>query len=338
MRKLMLHCELALGDIVMLTAAVRDLHRWHPGWFLTDVRTTCAALWDHNPYLTPLDPDDPGVCHFDCHYPLIHASNELPFHFIHGFIADLNTRLDLQIQPTEFRGDIHLSPEERAAPSRPAEWAGVDLPYWIIVAGGKRDYTIKWWAAERFQQVVDHFRHRLLFVQVGDAGDPHPALRGVLDLRGRTDLRDLVRLMHRADGVVCPVTGIMHLAAAVDTPADRPPQRACIVVAGGREPPHWEAYPHHQFLHTVGMLPCCAQGGCWRARTRPLGDGDDNDAPDALCLDPVGDLPRCMDFITAEDVIRQIERHCRGGTAQTLDSQQAAAVAAAFARESATCR
>lgn len=331
MQKLMLHCDLPVGDIVMMTAAVRDLHRWHPGWFLTDVRTSCAELWDHNPHLTPLDPDDPEVFHFDCHYPLVNASNTLPYHFIHGFIEHLNTELDLGIQPTEFHGDLHLSDEERAARPWPARWAGTALPFWLVAAGGKHDYTIKWWAARRFQEVVDHFQGRLLFVQVGAAGDHHPELRGVLDLRGRTGLRDLVRLVHHADGVLCPVTSLMHLAAAVETPAGRPPRRPCVVVAGGREPPHWEAYPHHQFLHTVGMLPCCAAGGCWRARTRPLGDGDEKDAPEALCLDPVGDLPRCMDFITAGDVIRHIELHCRGGAVRELTADQAAAVTAALA-------
>ena len=39
------------GDIVMLTAAVRDLHQCCPGQFLTDVRTPCPSLWENNPHL-----------------------------------------------------------------------------------------------------------------------------------------------------------------------------------------------------------------------------------------------------------------------------------------------
>ena len=49
------------GDIVMLTAAVRDLHCCYPGQFQTDVRTSCPALWLENPHLTPLDENDPEV-------------------------------------------------------------------------------------------------------------------------------------------------------------------------------------------------------------------------------------------------------------------------------------
>ena len=81
---------------------------------------------------------------------------------------------------------------------------------------------------------------------------------------------------------------------------------------GGREPSQWEAYPHHQFLHTNGCLPCCDNGGCWKSRVVPLGDGDSKDRD--LCEDPVvlrngKSIPRCLDMISAADVIRSIERY-----------------------------
>ena len=137
--------------------------------------------------------------------------------------------------------------------------------------------------------MIDHFRGRLLFVQVGEAHHHHPALDGVVDLRGRTSLRQLIRLMYHAQGAVSAVSLLMHLAAAVDVKPGMPKNRPCVVVAGGREPPHFTAYPHHQFIHTVGALACCDNGGCWKSRTLPLGDGDSKDAPGELCVDPVGD-------------------------------------------------
>src|SRR6185436_12842646 len=206
MRQLILTNYQAPGDVLMLTAAVRDLHECYPGQFVTDVRTSCPELWENNPYLTALDPRDPAVESVVCEYPLIHRSDRHGAHFIHGFIEFLNERLDLRIRPTAFRGDIHLSAEEKSGPSPVEELTGADLPYWIIVAGGKYDYTIKWWHFRRWQAVVDHFRGRLLFVQVGKVGDYHPPLRHVIDLRGRTRLRQCVRLMHHAQGVLCPVT------------------------------------------------------------------------------------------------------------------------------------
>jgi ADP-heptose:LPS heptosyltransferase len=319
-RKLILRNFQAPGDIVMLTAAVRDLHRSHPNEFLTDVRTSCPDLWLHNPYLTPLSDNDPDVEMIECHYPAIHRSNQIPVHFLHGFPAYLNEALGLKIRVTEYRGDIHLGDDERSWFENVQQSHGSVLPYWLFVSGGKFDYTIKWWDPDRYQQVIDHFRGRIQFVQVGEPSHHHPALRDAIDLRGRTTLRQLVRLMYHAQGVISPVSLLMHLAAAVETPPHRPRTRPCVVIAGGREPPHFTTYPHHQFIHTVGALACCSDGGCWRSRVVPLGDGDDKDAPDQLCLDVVGRLPRCMDMITADDVIRRIEMYFAGGVVSYQDA------------------
>ncbi|HOW65433.1 MAG TPA: glycosyltransferase family 9 protein [Candidatus Paceibacterota bacterium] len=325
MRKLILKNALSPGDIVLLTAAVRDLHRCYPGRFLTDVRTSCAELWMHNPYLTPLRETDPEVEVIPCEYPLIHQSNHAPYHCIHGFIDFLNARLGLQIRPTAFKGDLHLSAQEKAWISQVHELTGAEVPFWIIVAGGKYDVTIKWWDRERYQKVVDHFRDRVLFVQVGSLGHHHPRLNGVVDLRGRTDMRQLVRLVYHAQGVICPVTGLMHLAAAVEVKDPSWRHRPCVVVAGGREPVHWEAYPHHQFIHTLGTLSCCRDGGCWRSRTVPLGDGDSRDGRQQLCADVVNGLPQCMHMITAEEVIRRVEFYDQGGRLRRLTSAEQAA-------------
>jgi len=300
----------------MLTAAVRDLHVAHPGKFATDVRTPCGPLWLHNPHITRLDENDPEVEQIDCSYPLIHKSNQRPVHFLQGFTDFLSERLGVSILPTMFKGDIHLAEEEKRWMSQVQEITRQPVPFWIVVAGGKYDYTIKWWDHTRYQKVVDHFRGRIFFVQVGESRHEHKRLRGVLDLRGKTNLRQFVRLMHHAQGVLCPVTFAMHLAAAVEPRAGAPRQRPCVVVAGGREPAHWEAYPHHQFIHTIGSLSCCAWGGCWKARTVPLGDGDSKD--ESLCKQVVGTLPKCMDMISAEEVIRRISLYFDGGVLKYL--------------------
>ena len=113
MQRLILRNFQSPGDILMLTAAVRDLHRCYPGQFVTDVRTSCPDLWDNNPYITPLSDSDPDVRTIDCHYPLIHRSNTTPYHFLHGFVEYLNEQLGLQIRVTEFRGDVYISERKR---------------------------------------------------------------------------------------------------------------------------------------------------------------------------------------------------------------------------------
>jgi ADP-heptose:LPS heptosyltransferase len=334
MKKLLLKCFLSPGDIVMLTAAVRDLHLCYPKQFVTDVRTACPELWENNPYITPLAENDPEVEQIDCHCPLINSSNEAPYHFVHAFIEFLNEHLNLHVKPAVFKGDIHISDREKSWWSQVQELTGEDTPFWIVVGGGKHDYTIKWWDVKRYQTVVNHFWGKVLFVQVGEKGHYHPELENVIDLRGKTDLRQLVRLVYHAQGVLCPVTSLMHLAAAVETKQGRPKNRPCVVVAGGREPSHWEAYPHHQFIHTNGALLCCEQGGCWRSRTAPLGDGDDKDESDSLCVDVVRNLPRCMDLITADEVIQRIELYFKGGTARYLTAAQMRQAESAVSKKS----
>jgi ADP-heptose:LPS heptosyltransferase len=339
MKRLVLRSFQSPGDALMLTAAVRDLHKAHPGQFQTDVRTSADALWLNNPYRTVLREGEPGVETLDMHYPLIHQSNERPYHFIHGYVQYLEERLHVRIPVTRFCGDIHLSSEEQE--QRPSK-VSAELParYWIIVAGGKYDFTAKWWNPAGFQKVVDHFQGRIQFVQCGEAGHWHPALSGVVNLVGKTSLRDFVQLMHHADGVVCPVTFAMHLAAAVETKRGGPRPRPCVVVAGGREPPHWEAYPTHQFISTVGTLNCCAEGGCWRSRCQLVGDGDEKDRRN-LCEHPVQltpelRIPRCMDMITPDDVIRRIDLYLDGRAtmngADTRKQTQSGQVAVAPAK------
>jgi hypothetical protein len=122
-----------------------------------------------------------------------------------------------------------------------------------------------------------------------------------------------------------------------------------VVIAGGREAPHWEAYPGHQFIHTVGVLRCCATGGCWKSHTKPLGDG--KDAPGQLSVDVRGELPACMDLITRgrdpahrtipgwrerATAVRDGSRARRGS--RGLVGQAAAPACAAHIRYEAECR
>lgn len=248
---------------------------------------------------------------------------ERPVHILEWMMAEVNRKLGTSAVCRAFHGEIPLSPEERARPAPLRGSDGMALPYWLIVAGGRADRPIKWWSAARFQQVVDRFRDRLLFAQVGAAEDPHPALRGVVDLRGCTGLRDLVHWTRHAQGVVCGITFLMHLSAAVENAWTRRRGRPCVVIAGGREPVHWFSYPGHQVLHTVGQLPC-AGTGCWKSRMEPLGSGAAQDEFSEGCDQQVGGLARCMDLITAEDVARRIEGYVDGGVCRYLTSSEAA--------------
>lgn len=314
-RKLILKSGLALGDIVCMTAAVKELHSQYPERFITDVRTPFPDLWLHNPYITTIDDDDFFAEVIDCHYDrdpywTVNRSNQHPIHLLTCYCNDLANSLRIpSLWPRELKGDIHLSRDEFGLKSMPHERCNVQR-YWVIcLGGGKTDFTTKWYVPEYAQRVVDYFRGRIQFVQVGGAGDGHchPALNGVIDLRGQTDTRQLIQVIHSACGVLCGITSLMHLAAAVPLPSWQRRPRPCVVVAGGREPRSWYAYPTHRILETVGALPCCATGGCWQSHTVSLGGENER-----LCERVVNNHPRCMQMIRPESIILEIEKYLEG--------------------------
>lgn len=322
-KKLILRNYQAPGDVLMLTAAVRDLHLSHPGRFLTDLDTPFPELWTYNPYVTKLASGDKAEV-IEMNYPIVHESNEGAYHFIHGFRLYLEDQLNIRIKATKFWGDIHFSQEELGWMSMIQQhFTGVDTPFWLICTGGKKDYTTKWWIPEFAQTVVNHFRNRIQFVQFGAVGENHchPPLKGVINLTGQTDIRMFMRLMYHASGVVCPITFAMHLAAATPVKQGHPPRRPCVVTAGGREPNNFTAYTNHVFLHANGQMACSSNGGCWRSRTARIDDGDEKD--NSLCENTVDfkgrPVQRCMhDLVTANDVIRAVERYHTSGMLQYL--------------------
>src|SRR4051794_11350256 len=131
--KLLLRNRLPPGDVLMLTAAVRDLHRARPDTYHTTVDTACPALWENNPLVVTPGQDWAPDRVIDCEYPLIHDANHRPYHFIHGFLQDLERKLGLPIPAGPFRGEVYLSSDEMRRPSPVAD-AGRSGPYWVIAA------------------------------------------------------------------------------------------------------------------------------------------------------------------------------------------------------------
>lgn len=315
MRKLLFTCKASAEEAVLLTAAIRDLHRCYPGEFQTSVDTNFPAFWQNNPYGSQLKYIDETTEVIQCKLPALADRNTLAHHAIHSFIDLFNDRLGLQVRMTACAGDIRLSGDEKSWASQVAEIVGEEIPYWIVVARGDRAQPLKNWGRAKFQRVIDHFGGKIQFVQIGDVG--HPRLEGVVDFRGQTDLRQLIRLMYHSQGVVCPPSVHMHLAAAVEDKLGNVGRRQCVVIAGGLESVHWSGYPQHQYIHRIGMLPCCLRGGCWKSRLIPRADGRDD-----FCVDVVRKTARCMMTIPASEVVQKIEACARAEQLPMLSSEQ----------------
>lgn len=311
MKKIFITNNQAPGDILMLTAGIRDLHNSCHELFEMNVKTTAMSIWDNNPYLNINITEDNADIVLKAQYPLIHSSNTKPYHFIHGFRKFFEEKLNVKIEQGDFCCDLHLSEEEKNAPCILENDLSGDKRFWIIDAGFKRDFTAKGWEYERYQQVVDGLRGEVQFVQIGEKHQDHkhPILKNVINMLGKTNTRQFINLMYHSSGVLTPVSFPMLLASMPTLPNKCLKTRPCVVVAGGREPMNWQAMPSHQYISRCGMLPCCDNGGCWKSRVVPLGDGDQKD--NSLCFYPVKTqsgqiIPKCLDMIHPEEVIRYI--------------------------------
>lgn len=310
--KLLLQNFQSPGDILMLTACVRDLKKFHPE-IQVNCNTSAQPIWENNPNLNKNINSRTADHVIRMQYPLINSSNKGAHHFIHGFHQFLEKILNLRIPVTDMKVDVYLSLAEIY--DQYINSIVDNKPFWIVDAGYKNDFTCKMWEFDRFQQVIDRTKDKIRWIQIGSEQHNHQRLNNVIDMVGKTNHRQFINLMWRASGVLTPVSYPMHLSTMQwkDHP-DR--YRPCVVIAGSREPSIWEQYNCHQFIHNCGALPCSFSGGCWKSRIEKL---DDNDGKNqSLCMNPVKSqsgqtIPKCMDLITVDQVVRRIELYLDNG-------------------------
>jgi len=321
--RLILRHRWALGDTVLLTSLVRDIHRAYPDEYEIKVETNWSPVWTNNPHVTSFEEAGlPRAQRIEIGwgdgikwngYAKFNDKKEMR-HILAWYHYDFTRKTGIEVPVTDPRPDLHLSPAE----IKPR----VQGRYWVILSGGKLDLTNKHWHAHRVQETVNRLKsYGLQLVQCGATHSRHihPPLEGVLNLVGKTDnVRDFWNIVLHSEGVICPVTGAMHIAAAFNRP--------CVVIAGGREEPWFEAYCDnfeafgpsakpvvmpHKFLHTIGLLDCCDIQGCWKKRVIPIDQSDLSSKAHTLCRQPVRPMnthavPRCMDLITVDHVVEAV--------------------------------
>jgi len=321
-RKLLLKHHLCPGDITCTTSLVRDLHFQYGDRVEIGFDTNHKAVYAHNPYVKQMLPGESDVETIVLGYLKGLTESKAGTyrkHFLTYFYKDFFKKTGLEVQCTTAKPDLHLSEyHKRVSP--------ISGRYWLVFAGGKSDFTVKLWETERYQHTVDRLRDfGLRFAQSG-ATKPslkpkniQPRLENVTDLLGWGGVEEFLWQIYHAEGVICPITAAMHIAAGFDKP--------CVVVAGGREEWWWEAYTNdgqfpelatpvsvpHKYLHTIGKLTCCAEHGCHKNKVVKINDDS------RLCLQPATSrqgrqpLPVCMDMITVDHVVNAVLEYYADG-------------------------
>lgn len=300
-KAIILKNHLSPGDVTCMTGAIFSLHKAHPGKFLTAVETTCNAIFEHNPDVISIErARELNAEVVETHYPRIQRCNQEAIHFLNAYTDFFGDALGINVPLMTNRPHIYVSKRERSWMNQVHEATGKNQKYWVINAGVKKDFTAKIWPW--YQDVVDRLQGKILFVQIGKTEHVHQPLRGVVNLLDKTDDRQLIRLVHHSQGVLCGTTFLMHLAAGLERPA--------VILAGGREPRSWNQYPIQSLLSTVGALPCCAKTACWRSRTTALMDQAEQDG--SLCENPTftnPPSPKCMAMISPEQACLTIQNY-----------------------------
>lgn len=284
-----------------MTPALHALHTQYPGRFQTDIRTSCDAIFENNPYITKLD----GGEEITIKNVLINDSDTRPVHVIQSGVESLSRSLGLKLECAVNHPLLYVSEQEKGWVSQVQEISKKPVKYWVVCSGVKNDYPIKGWGQRNYQSVIDATPF-IQWVQVGESGHNHPPLNGVLNLVGKTDARQLIRLVYHAEGGIGGESFLHHLFAAFKKPF--------VCLASGFLPRSWSAYPSEVWLSRHGQLPCCKEKACWRARVVALPDNDHKNS--SLCELPTftpDPIPRCMAMIRPDEVVDAVMGYYRGG-------------------------
>jgi ADP-heptose:LPS heptosyltransferase len=235
-----------LGDVLLCTPALRELRRINPRAVIRFYSRWPDAV-QKLPYIDevlPLEATPLGsiqLCYETVKYPKRHLAKVI------GESAS--------IRVTDVRPDVSSDPD---ITDRYREvWRNLPRP-WIAIQRRASRWTVnKDWPAEYWDRLLTNL---CLTAAVIEIGEPSGELRAIsspnfVDLRGQTNLEELLGVIAAADVLVAPVSGPIHVAAAARTPS--------VVIYGGYEHPINTMYEGNIALYTeLECSPCWLRTLC----------------------------------------------------------------------------
>ena len=304
------------GDIVVMTGAIRDLKKQYPRYEIA-VDTTCIDIWQNNPHISWFNENQADKS-YRLGYDDIQNSDASGRHFSNAFHIQIEDILGIQLYQSKIWPELYLNDNEKQ--NRPIIGDGYKGKYWLLNAGYKSDFSLKHWGTMNYQEVVDRLKGKVKFVQVGEDSPNHFHLPidGAINMIGKTSFREYIRLSYHSEGSIGPVSMHMHISAAFRKPS--------VIIAGGREPFRWEAYPNQRYICTNGYLPCCELNACWKnwlrqkvtPQIKKQVERDGENWEDKVCNNMDEMTAKCMKMITPEMVEKEILGYYIGGVLETV--------------------
>ena len=262
--------DAGIGDVVMCTPALRELKRVNPQGrirFYTNFGDLVRGL----PYIDevlPYSERPPGSI-------FVEYTDIMPSRVhICQLIGD---RLGVSV--TDVQPDCVAQPAIADAYQR--SWGDLPHPRIVVLRRASRFTPNKDWPDASWTELIDVLSRSATVIEIGvkDGPSNSPATRNYVDLRGDTSIPELVGAIGAADLYVGPVSGPMHIAAALGVPS--------VAIIGGYEHPDNSQYRGNTAFYT--NLPCSP---CWLREPCPF------------------EL-RCLHAISVDQVVRAVENTWR---------------------------
>ncbi len=241
--------DAGIGDVIMCTPALRELKRINPQGrirFYTNFGELVRGL----PYIDEVLPfsERPPESIF------VEYTDIMPSRVHIGRL--IGDRLGVAV--TDVQPDCVAQPTIANAFRR--SWADLPQPRIVVLRRASRFTPNKDWPDASWAELIATLSRFATVIEIGvkDGASPSSSAGPTyVDLRGDTSIPELVGAIEAADLYVGPVSGPMHIAAALGVPS--------VAIIGGYEHPDNSQYRGNTTFYTE--LPCSP---CWLREPCPF--------------------------------------------------------------------
>ena len=199
-----------------------------------------------------------------------------PYNSLHEFIKNKNEfkkkhlaffisgNLSNKINYEDFKNEFYFSNDEINIFKKKYDFLGDKFA--IVNPNTKSAYTtVKGWGVQNFQNVIDRINYN--WVQVGSNVDGNGkinneiALKNCINLKGKTNLRELLYLVYKSNFVLCNEGYLNHISSAFD--------KKCFIVMSGFTSTEHVKYKNSIFITKTPQIhcaPCHITGDCPKER------------------------------------------------------------------------
>lgn len=246
----------ALGDGLFLTSVAHEIKRRNPDATI-HVITGLPSLFDRNPDVDFVSPEPNKPINNIGPY-LLHYESKFPWkENILGYCFKLFDIKDYSVK--DYKTYIYPSDNDfNFADQNLSQYPNKKIVCISTIAGprtDKKNWPIKYWEL----LITNLLKQGYVIVKIGlsypELSDVNIKHENIIDLTGKTSIHQSAAIISKSDLLICPVTGVLHLAAAFNTKT--------LAIVGGSEPGKATQYPNGYFIENrPECADCYEQGPC----------------------------------------------------------------------------